>query len=418
MAIERKPLSIRERLAGEFGFIAGNFAIMMTSWLVLDFASELPATYYALYVEALGGTAATIGLINAVEGIARGIFQIPGGYLADKFGRKWLIVSMTFTAAFSRLLYIFASSWTWILLGAFLVGATNLYGPALTALVADSVPKERRGIAFSIIGLIASVSTTPAPLLAGILYAKIGLLSSMRVGYTVTLLGFLIAALLRLRLRETLTTTAKVDLKELTASMPLSVKGSVSVWRKVPRSAFYFFLSFVATSFSVGLFLPFLALYIIKDLTIGEVSYSYIMTVLFVTMIVTSLPAGKLIDKMGRKKPLYLAYALWMVSVPLLIWGDFWRLVGAMTLFGLLQVLFNSAGNSLLADLTPQKLRGTVNGSVGFFTMAAMAAGQLMGGWLYDNVSHQIPFILPLPFAFFAIAVIRLRVKETGRAED
>jgi MFS family permease len=152
----------------EFGFVAGNFAIMIASWLVLDFANELPGTYYPLYIQALGGSAATIGLIGAVEAIARGIVQIPGGYLADKYGRKWLIASMTFVAAFSRLFYIFAPTWEWILVGAFLVGVTNIYGPALMAIVADSVPKEKRGMAFSLITLIASVSTTPAPLLAGI----------------------------------------------------------------------------------------------------------------------------------------------------------------------------------------------------------------------------------------------------------
>jgi MFS family permease len=96
------------KFKGEFGFITGNFAIMIASWLILDFAGELPATYYPLYIEALGGTAATIGLIGAVEAIARGIVQIPGGYLADKYGRKWLIAIMTFVATFSRFFYIFA----------------------------------------------------------------------------------------------------------------------------------------------------------------------------------------------------------------------------------------------------------------------------------------------------------------------
>ena len=166
--------SLTSWLRSEFGFIAGNFLIMVTSWLVLDFASELPATYYPLYIQALGGTAASIGLIGAIEGISRGIVQIPGGYLADKYGRKWLIASMTFVAAFSRLLYVFAPTWEWIAVGALLVGVTNIYGPALMAIVADSVPKEKRGMAFSIINLINSVSTTPAPLLAGLLYAEDG----------------------------------------------------------------------------------------------------------------------------------------------------------------------------------------------------------------------------------------------------
>ncbi|HUV55410.1 MAG TPA: MFS transporter, partial [Candidatus Krumholzibacteriaceae bacterium] len=43
-----------------------------------------------------------------------------------------------------------------------------------------------------------------------------------------------------------------------------------------------------------------------------------------------------------------------------------------------------------------QEHRGKVNGSRGFFAMIAAALGQLMGGWLYDNVSHQMPFLLEL----------------------
>jgi hypothetical protein len=51
---------------------------MMISWLVLDFFIELPGTYYPLYVEALGGTVTTIGLIGSVSLIAAAVVQIPG----------------------------------------------------------------------------------------------------------------------------------------------------------------------------------------------------------------------------------------------------------------------------------------------------------------------------------------------------
>jgi len=47
--------------------------------------------------------------------------------------------------------------------GRLIVGLTSIYGPALNAIVADSVPKERRGMAFSIINLIASVSRRQPP---------------------------------------------------------------------------------------------------------------------------------------------------------------------------------------------------------------------------------------------------------------
>lgn len=406
------------RLHSEFGFIAGNFLIMVLSWLILDFFSEMPATYYPLYVQALGGTAASIGLIGAVEMVARGLVQIPGGYLADKYGRRWLISTMTFVAAMGRIFYALAPSWEWILLGAVTVGLTNIYGPALNAIVADSVPKERRGMAFSIINLIASVSTTPAPLIAGLLYVQMGLVPSMRLGYALMMAGFLGAALMRTRLKETVENPTRINLSEMTASYPRSMRESVNVWRLVPRSAFVLFVANSMTSFIIGTFQPIFTLYIIKDLGIGEVAFSYIMTALFVTMIVLAIPSGKIIDKVGKKKPLIVAYLLWAVAVPLFIWGDFWRLILAMSLVGLLQVLVNGAGSALFADLVPKEHRGKVNGSTGFFNMIALAVGQLLGGWMYDNVSHGFPFYLQLALIWAPLLMICIYVKEPERKES
>jgi MFS family permease len=405
-------------LRAEFNFISGNFLIMVLSWLVLDFASELPATYYPLYIQSLGGTAASIGLIGATEQVARALVQIPGGYLADKYGRKWLITTMTFVAALARVFYVLAPNWEWILLGAILVGITNIYGPAMNAIVADSVPKEKRGIAYSIINLIASVSTTPAPLLAGFLYARMSLIPSMRIGYTVTIAGFLIAALFRLRLKETLQNPTKINLSEMAVSYPTSIKESLSIWKYVPASAFILFLVNIFTSFTIGLFQPVLTLYIINDLGIDAISFSYLMTILFVTMIILSIPAGKLIDRFGKKKPLLIAYLSWLIAAPLLIWGNFPRLVISMSLIGLLQVLFNSAENALFADLVPKKHRGIANGSMGFFGLIGMSVGQLAGGWIYDNVSHQLPFLLQLGLMLPPFLLTYLYVNEPAKSEE
>lgn len=108
MTQPEETLSLLERLREEFSFIRGNFLIMILSWLILDFFTELPGTYYALYLEALGATATGIGLIGSVQMLAAALVQIPGGYLTDKYGRKWLIYTMTFIAAFARLFYVYA----------------------------------------------------------------------------------------------------------------------------------------------------------------------------------------------------------------------------------------------------------------------------------------------------------------------
>jgi MFS family permease len=405
------------RFRSEFSFVEGNFLIMVLSWLILDFASELPSTYYPKYVEALGGTAAIIGLIGASELIARALVQIPGGYLADKYGRKWLIFTMTFFAGLARVFYIFAPSWEWILVGAVMGGFAGLYQPALNAIIADSVPKEKRGMGFSIIQLIASASTTPAPLIAGFLYTRMGLVPSVRLSYIVVVIGFLAASALRTRLKETVEDPAKINLMEMLGSYPRSFRESIDVWKVVPRGAFILFLVFIATNFTVGLFQPVFTLYILDDLGIDYVSFSYIMTTLFVSMIILALPAGKIIDKVGKKKPLMAAFVIWALAVPLLIWGDFYRLIVSMSLIGLLQVLISGAAMALTADLVPREHRGKVNGSRGFFTMIALSVGMFAGGWLYDNVGHQVPFLLQLVLIIPPFLLVYFFIEEPKKEE-
>jgi len=393
---EEASQGLLQRLRSEFDFVQGNFLVMVLSWLFLDFFTELPGTYYPLYVKALGGTASTIGLIGAVQNVAVALVQIPGGYLTDKYGRRWLIASMTFFAAFARFFYAYAPSWEWIMVGAVISGFCSIYQPALNAIVADSLPKEKRGMGFSIINLIASVSTTPAPLIAGYLFTLYGLVPSMRLIYKMVFMGFIVTAILRTRLKETVENPAKINVKEMLGEYPVSLRESVNVWRLVPAAAFVLFLISVITSFASGLFQPVLTLYIVKDLGIGEVELSYIMTALPVSMILLALPAGKMVDRVDKRVPIMLSFVLWGAAILLLVYGDFYRLILSMMLVGLLMILVNSATSALSAELVPQEHRGKVNGSRGFFAMIAAALGQLMGGWLYDNVSHQMPFLLEL----------------------
>ena len=412
MSQQEEQRSLIERLRSEFGFIEGNFLIMVLSWLILDLFTELPGTYYPLYVQALGATATSIGLIGSVEMLAAALVQIPGGYLTDKYGRKWLISSMTFIAALARVFYVYAPSWEWILVGALIVGVCRIYQPALNAIVADSLPREKRGMGFSIINLIASVSTTPAPLIAGYLFTLYGLVPSMRLIYKLVIFGFLVAALLRTRLTETIENPEKINPRELVSAYPVSMRESLNVWKLVPRAAFVLFLVDIISSFTSGLFQPIITLYIVHDLGIGEVQLSYIMTALPVSMILLALPSGKAIDIVGKKKPILAAYILWAAAILLLVYGNFTRLIIAFILVGTLMILMNSAISSLEAGLVPKEHRGKVAGSRGFFRLIAAALGQLTGGWLYDSVNHKVPFLIQIGLVLIPMAMVYLWIDE------
>jgi len=406
------------RFTSEFSFIQGNFLLLIISWLFMDFASEMPATYYGLYVEALGGSAATVGIIGFISMISQALVQFPGGYLADKYGRRWLISTMTFGVALSYGFYALAPNWQIIMVGAIIMNLCLIYRPALNAIIMDSLPPERRGMGFSIINLIASVSTTPAPLMAGWLLTKYGLVPSMRMGYALVVAAYLVAAVLRLRLKETVKEPEHIDWRELLRTYPQSIVESVRVWKEVPRSAFVLFITGILMNFSLSLFMPVLVFWIVDDLGISEVRWSFILTILFISMIVLAIPCGKLIDKIGKKKPLVIAYLLFLVVIPLFIYGDFYRLLLAMPMVGLLQILFHASTSSLNADLVSQENRGKVVGSSGFFVLIAASLGQLAGGFMYDNISHSLSFSLQFLFIVPALLVTLIFIKEPKKKEE
>ena len=384
----------------------------------MDFSMELPATYYALYVLELGATETILGMIGFSSFIALAAVQFPGGYLADKFGRRWLVSSMTFAVALCYIFFAIAPSWHLILLGTVVMSLCHIYQPALMAMVADAVPAEKRGMGFSLIMLIISASTTPGPFVAGILYTQFGLVEGMRIGYTIVTALFLIAAILRLRLTETMEDSSRPGFKDILAAFPTGLRESFAVWNKVPRSMFYLFLSLVILNVGWAASNLFIVVYAVQELGIDEAVWPLILTGLFAAMIVLAIPVGKAVDKFNRKVPLLISYAAFFVAIFLFITGDLLRVFVALILFGVANILINAAYGALEADLTPKQQRGKVMGFSNFSNDIAMAIGNIVGGALYEHVSPQFPFLITIVFLIPSFFLALSMVHEPEKRED
>ncbi|MEA2089401.1 MAG: MFS transporter, partial [Thermoproteota archaeon] len=326
--------------------------------------------------------------------------------------------------------YAFAPSWYFILIGAVVANLCLLYQPALNAMMADSLPPEKRGMGFSILNLIMSVSTTPAPAVALLLVATYGSVMGMRIAYIIVTLLFLVAATVRLKLKESMKNTEKVSLNDVLRSYPKALKEGIGVWKMVPRSTLFLFFSAMITRVSFAMCGPLFLVYAFYVLQIGgtpnpaispqedpalqlaRANWGYVMIALFICMIITSFPTGKLIDKIGRKIPLILSSLLVIPAVLLFVYGNFLTLFIALPLIGFAQLLGFSAHQTLFADLVPQAQRGKVTGSMNFFTYIFMAFGALLGGLLYDYVSPQLPFLLIPVFTVPAVILLVFRVHE------
>lgn len=414
-------MQIIPKLREEFYFIRGNYLVIVMSWILIDFAMELQATYYGPFVlYDLGATETILGLIGFVSLIGLALVQFPGGYLADKYGRRWLISTLTFGVALSYIFYMLAPSWHWILVGALFGNFCCFYTPALEAMLADSTPSERRGMGFSIISLITKVATTPAPIFAGLLVTVFARANGMRIAYAIVVILFLIAATLRIKLKETVAQPGKVRFRDLLNSYPQALRESIGVWKTLPHSMFYLFFANLTLTFAVSLGWLYYAVYAIEGsrsvLFISEFDWALVSTAIFVAMIVTAIPIGKSIDKIGRKIPLLVSYVILFPAVLLFVYGDLFRLFIALPLVGIGEVLFFSALASLQTDLVPLEKRGKVIGLTNFTTFIVAAIGQLIGGILYEK-APQLPFFFIWVFIVPSF-IITLRLHEPKRREE
>jgi MFS family permease len=420
VGIRGRRLGLFENLNREFSFIKGNYAVMITSWILVDFASELPATYFGLYVLGLDATTTILGVIGLSQFLALASLQFPGGYLADKYGRKWLISTMTFGVALSFILYAVAPSWHFILIGVVLMSVCNsTYQPALNAMISDSLPPEKRGMGFSIVMLIASVSTTPSPAVAAVLNANYGLMTGMRIAYGIVVVLFLIAAFFRyFFLKETVMTASRPSLREIFQSYPIALKETFSAWKKVPRSLLYLFLSFSVAIFGFSATSLFTVIYATKVLLINEVTWGFLLALLPVTTILLALPVGKLVDKFKRKTPLLLSVLIFGLSMWVFVNGDLIGVAFSLILLGVGNVMINASFGALQTDLTPKEQRGKINGFTNFANYIVMAGGAFLGGLLYELVAPQAPFMLAIACVLPSFLLTLIFVKEPEKREE
>jgi len=405
-------LGLGDILRREFSFITGNYQILVVSWVIMDLAMEMPVPNFQYFVEALEGTGLALGIIGFANWAAMAVVAFPGGYLADKYGRRWLITTMTFVMALSNLIFVFAPTWHFILLGTIVHSLCLIYQPALFAMVQDSLPPERRGMGSSLIMLIHGTFNTPGPLIAGFLLLAFGLVTSMRIIYMIVTLLYLIAAVWRLRLKETITNGEPLRFRYFVSSYPKAMKECFNVWKVVPRSAFWLLVVQTLVMFGMSLTQVMNAIYATEVLGIPKEQWWLTFIPLLLTMVVMSIPIGKMVDKIGRKVPLILGLSIFGLATLIFVFGNLITVMVSMSLLAIGQLLVMAAAMALSTDLVDPVNRGKVVGFRNFVGYFFNGLGMLLGGYLYVNFIPQMPFYVTLVLIIPVFFIILLLVHE------
>ena len=408
-------MDLKGLLKREFSFISGNYRILIVSWIIMDIASETPVPYYQLYVQALEGTGLALGIIGLANFLAMALVAFPGGYLADKYGRRWLITTMTFGLALSYIFYAFAPTWHFILIGSTVQGLCLIYQPALFAMVQDSLPPERRGVGSSLIQMIHGTFNTPGPVIGGLLLMAFGLVPGMRIVYSFVVVLFLIAAVWRLRLKETVENTESIRFRYFISSYPQAFRECcINVWKTVPRSVLWLFTVQIMLMFANSQINVINAIYAIHQLGVSEELWWLAFVPLLLTMMVASIPVGKTIDRIGPKIPLLAGPLTLALATLLFVHGNLYTIMLSMCLNGLVFLLVMSSAMTLTASLVEPENRGKVRGFLNFMGYIFTGVGMLLGNYFYD-LWPQLPFYVTIGLTVPMVLIVIFRVHEPDK---
>jgi MFS family permease len=124
-----------------------------------------------------GGSAADLGYVLAAGIVPQVVLMIGGGVIADRLGRRWVMLSADVLRTASQgvlAVLLFAGHppiWAFaVLAGAVGVGDA-FFAPAFKALVVEIAPSDEMSDANALFGMVASTTQVAGPALAGVLVA-------------------------------------------------------------------------------------------------------------------------------------------------------------------------------------------------------------------------------------------------------
>lgn len=375
-----------------------NTGVVALAVFTMALGEHLWRKFLPKYLESMGAPLVAIGAYGSTQDLLDGLYQYPGGWIADRYGRRRALLVFICLAAIGYGVIAVAPAWPVVLLGVmFMMAWSSMASPTLFAVVGDALPRERRAMGFSVQSILRRVPIAIAPTLGGLLIASRGVLEGVRTGLVLSILLALLTLLIVFQIRLALPPIYEADVQ--------------GVWRSFPVPLRRLLLSDIFIRTCEGLVEVFLVLYALNVVGITAPQFGLLIGVQMTTSILCYLPAARLADRIGRK-PLviatFVAFSLFPVAV--ILAHSFAGLVMAFVIGGLREV-GEPARKALILDLVPDGARARGVGLYYLIRSLAITPAAVTGGLLW-NVTPQVPFALAGAIGLVGTVVFAVTVEE------
>jgi len=387
----------RMRVADYLG-LEHSVTIASTAVFLIGFGEELWKKFLPKYLEALGATTPIIGLFGTAEDFFDACYQYPGGYIADRFGRRRAFLIFITLASLGYVVYLFSTSWAFVFVGLALAMAwQSMASPAIFAVIGDSLPRERRAMGFTLQSILKRVPVVLAPIAGGALIASIGLVKGVHVGLLVTLALAALTIVLVLKLRPPAQPPHSINIR--------------GVWNSFHHILKRLLISDIIIRTCEGMTGVLAILYVTNIHGISIAAYGTLIAVQMVTSIIVYIPAGRIADRIGRKPFVtltFFSFALFPLAI--VFASNFAWLVVAYVIGGLREI-GEPSRKAMIVDLAHDNIRARSVGLYYLIRSLSITPAAAIGGLLW-KIAPQAPFVTAALIGLVGTVVFVMTVEE------
>lgn len=393
--------------------LAVSVAVMMTGYGII-----MPVM--AKRLAELGAGVETLGFMTMAFALGQLLLAPFMGSLADRFGRRPLILVALAGEIIANLLFLWVNS-TELYIGVrFFQGAISAgLLPASMGIVGDIFPEDKRAQWVGILMGSYGVGFIFGPGMGGLLYDSFGYAAPFGISAGLALISLLLTTIM---VPETRPATVRVA---QAAKAKKEGKAQGGVISTLPRP-FYLFGTLLALDF-VAMFIfafiePQLAFFIYGQLKFSSTQFGIIVSTYGVAVAVGQVTLGQLSDRIGRK-PVIAAGFLLNASFyfGLTQFSEFWLLLVVALLAGLGNALVLPALSAYYLDITAEQHRAQIMGIKEAVAALGGVAGPLLvaivSGWTTPQGIFMISAVLAVGAIILAVAVLRSKKQGTTLPE-
>ncbi|MGI8733998.1 MAG: MFS transporter [Pyrinomonadaceae bacterium] len=396
--LSKKPSQARRSTIVDYLSLERNVSIASAAVFLLGLGEELWKKFLPKYLEVLGASAPIIGLFGTAENLFDAIYQYPGGWIADRFGRRRAFLIFVLLAASGYLIYLTAPAWPFLFLGlAFAMAWQSMASPAIFAIIGDSLPPDRRAMGFTVQSILKRVPIVIAPLLGGALIGKLGLVAGIHTGLVITLALAIVTVLLVRHINVEIKTASAIDIP--------------GVWRTFHGALKRLLISDIIVRMCEGMTGVFTILYVTNVRGLSAVSYGTLVAIQMITSIIVYIPAGKIADRVGRKPFVILTFICFALFPLAIVLASTFALLALAFVVGGLREIGEPARKAMIVDFAREDVRARSVGLYYLVRSLSITPAAAIGGLLW-KISPEVPFLIATVIGIVATVVFALTVEE------